>query len=162
MKNKVYIAGVPDELLLPNEALIERDDAIIHRIVTFVKPTIKDDDYEIVKSFPAREGFTRHSCLLEFKSFDKKKDLLKDCKNLKDLPEDHVLKKVYIKNEQTPLTRKENSRLYQEFKKLQEAHQINADNRVRLEKGKLYLNNTVVDEFNLANQIFQNWFQIVF
>ena len=42
-----------------------------------------------------------------------------------------------------------------EFKKLEEANRDN-DNNVRLEKGKLYLNNNVVDEFNLANQIFQH------
>ena len=94
MKNKVYIAGVPDELTLPTENRLAGDKAVVLRILTFVKPDIVGDDYEIVKSFEAREGFTRHACLIEFKEFQKKKDLLKDSPNLKNLADDHVLKKV--------------------------------------------------------------------
>ena len=124
--------------------------------MTFVKPNVTEDDYEIVKSFPAREGFTRHACLLDFGDFDVKSDVLKNTNKLNELNVDHVFKKVYIKSEQTPLTRKENSRLYDQFKKLRETHKDNAENRIRLEKGKLYMNNDVVDEFNLANQIFQH------
>ena len=59
-----------------------------------------------------------------------------------------------------PLTRKENSRIYNEFKKLRETHKDNHRNRLQLDKGKLYLNDNVVDEFNLINQIFQMCFQI--
>ena len=84
-----------------------------------------------------------------------KGDLLKYTQKLKDLDEGHTLRKVYIKSGQTPLTRKENSRLYWELKKLIATHKDDRNNRVRLDKGKLYLNNNVVDEFNLANQIFQ-------
>ena len=64
------------------------------------------------------------------------------------------MKKVYVKSEQTPLTRKENSRLYGEFKKLQETHKDDENMKVVLQKGKLYLNDEVVDEYSLSNQLF--------
>ena len=64
------------------------------------------------------------------------------------------MRKVFIKNEQTPLTRKENTRLYSEFKKLVETHKDDRGMKVKLERGKLFLNDRQVDEFSLANQLF--------
>ena len=61
---------------------------------------------------------------------------------------------MFIKSEQTPLTNRESSRLYGEFKKLREEHDGDETNIIRLEKGKLFHNEVVVDEFNLENQIF--------
>ena len=63
------------------------------------------------------------------------------------------MRKVFIKNEQTPLMRKENTRLYNEFKKLEETHKDDRDMKVKLERGKLLLNDRQVDEFSLANQL---------
>ena len=96
----------------------------------------------------------RHSCLLCFTDFTKRKSVLDNSKNLNQLGETHVVKKVFIKAEQTSLTRKENSRLYTEFKKLQETHNEDENMKVVLEKGKLRINDEVVDEFNLSNQLF--------
>ena len=79
---------------------------------------------------------------------------MNNSKKLNGLPDDDVRKKVFIKSEQTPLTRKENSRIYGEFKKLQETHKEDDTKIVKLEKGKLYLNGDVVDEFSLTNQLF--------
>jgi uncharacterized metal-binding protein YceD (DUF177 family) len=44
--------------------------------------------------------------------------------------------------------------LYEETKKLRAEHEGDENTVIKLEKGKLYLNDRVVDEFNLANQIF--------
>ena len=152
--NKVFISGIPDTLTLDDDEEPLTGDSIVPRILAFVQPTIVPADYKIIKTFPAREGFDRHMCLLEFKEWKVKDELLKHTKKLKDLSVDHTLKKVYIKHEQTPLTRKENTRMYNEFKKLRETHKDNEQNRVRFERGKLYLKDNVVDEVNLANQIF--------
>ena len=154
MQSKVFMSGIPEELSIDEEDPVT-GAGIIPRILSFVEPNINDGDYKVVRTFPAKEGFTRHCCLLEFKDRKVKEELLKKSKTLKDLAEEHVLKKVYIKSDQTPLTRKENSRIYNEFKKLLETHKDDRTKRVRLEKGKLYLNDDSVDEFNLANQIFQ-------
>ena len=55
---------------------------------------------------------------------------------------------------QTLLTNKENSRLFSEFNKLRERHDSDEDTLIKLEKGKLYNNGIVMDEFNLNHQIF--------
>ena len=44
--------------------------------------------------------------------------------------------------------------MYGEFKKLLDQHVDDNDTVVKLEKGKLLINDVVVDEFNLMNQIF--------
>ena len=154
MKGKVFVSGIPGSLTLDNEDPLDDGAAILLRILTYVQLTLTANDFKTAKVFAPKEGFDRHSRLIQFDDMKVKGDLLKNTKKLKDLGEEHTLKKVYIKNDQTPLTRKENSRLYGEFKKLIETHNGDRNNRVRLDKGKLYLNNNVVDEFNLANQIF--------
>ena len=121
MQSKVFMSGIPEELSIDEEDPVT-GAGIIPRILSFVEPNINDGDYKVVRTFPAKEGFTRHCCLLEFKDRKVKEELLKKSKTLKDLAEEHVLKKVYIKSDQTPLTRKENSRIYNEFKKLLETH----------------------------------------
>ena len=63
-------------------------------------------------------------------------------------------RKVFFKSEQTPLTSKENSRLYEAFKVLRERYKDDNTNVIKLDKGKLYQNDVVVDEFKLENQIF--------
>ena len=101
-----------------------------------------------------RDGLPRHSCLLGFKDPDAKKNVLSNSKKLNGLEEGDPMRRVFIKNEQTPLTRKENTRLYNEFKKLVETHKDDQDMNVKLERGKLFLNDQQVDEFSLANQLF--------
>ena len=128
--------------------------SILFRILTHVDPNFTDADYDIVHCFPAKTGFTRHSCLITVKDSKKKKDLLTKCKKLKDLGETHAFKKVFIRYEQTPLMRKENTRLWDEYKKLNDTHKNDENMKVRLEKGKLFLNADVVDQFSLTNQIF--------
>ena len=82
-------------------------------------------------------------------------ELLGKCKEIKTRTEKNdSMRKVFIKSEQTPLTNREISRLYGEFKKLREQHDGDDTNIIKLEKGKLYHNEVVVDEFNLENQIF--------
>ena len=130
------------------------NDKIVQHILSYVAPTTVSDDYKFVKVFEPRESLPRHSCLLSFTNTVARKSILDNSKNLNKLAEDHALKKVYIKSEQTPLTRKENSRLYGELKNLQETHRDDANMKVVLEKGKLYLNAEVVDEFSLSNQLF--------
>ena len=66
------------------------------------------------------------------------------------------IKKVYLKNEDTPLQRKENDRLFQKMRNLR-AEEDDPENPVNLYKirsGKLYKNEEVIDTFNLENQLF--------
>ena len=153
VKDNIFISGVPNSMDIGGTN-VDDNDEIILEVLSFVDPNISVDDYRIIKNFEPRDGLPRHSCLLGFTNIDAKKSLLSNSKKLNQLPDSDVRRKVFIKNEQTPLTRKENSRLFGEFKKLQETHKDDETKIVKLEKGKLYFNGEVVDEFSLTNQLF--------
>ena len=53
-----------------------------------------------------------------------------------------------------PCSSKENSRLYKKFKDLKTKYEDDDTNLIQLDKGKLYHNEVIIDEFNLENQIF--------
>ena len=153
VKDNIFISGIPNSMDIGGTNTVKNDEIVLH-ILSFIEPTVSDEDYKVVKAFDPRDGLPRHSCLLSFSNVDARKKILDNSKNLNGLSDDNVLKKVYVKSEQTPLTRKENSRLWGEFKRLQESHRDDVTKRIKLEKGKLYLNDDVVDEFSLTNQLF--------
>ena len=65
------------------------------------------------------------------------------------------MKKVWIKNEDTPLQKKENDRLYKKLRELRaEEDEDEPENTYRIKGGKLYKNNEIIDTFNLDNQLF--------
>ena len=138
----------------------ERDDVvlntpkeIIKHIVNVVTPDVTENDYKIVKAFNPREGQDKHSAKLFFTCNDTKNKLLSNTKKLKNLDENHVLRKVFIKNETTPLIRKENDRLYTNMKKLKDENPIDRD-KFKILKGKLMHGDNIIDEFNMNNSIF--------
>ena len=138
IKNNVFMSGIHNNYVLgaDGDEPTETDDykKIVSHILSYVCPTISEADYRIIKNFESKEGFTRHSCIMEFNDVNMKL-LLKHTKKLKDLEENHALRKVYIKSEQTPLVLKENTRLYNEYKKLVDAQKEEPGMHVKLEKG---------------------------
>ena len=74
----------------------------------------------------------------------------------KPLQADNYLKRIFIKNDDPPLTRKQNGRLRNKMKELRENEdRENPENRYHIKKGKLYRNDEeCIDEFNLSNQLF--------
>ena len=92
-----------------------------------------------------------------FLKMDWRRKYLWDAKKFKDLPVDSAIKKVFLKNEDTPMQRKENDRLYGKLRELIEAEEDpeNPENRYYIKSGKLHKNDIVIDEFSLDNQLFQ-------
>ena len=85
-----------------------------------------------------------------------KKKIFEGCRKFKDLPLESPIKKVFLKNEDTPLQKKENDRLYQKMRDLR-AEEEDPDNPTsvyKIRSGKLYKNEEVLDTFNLENQLF--------
>ena len=71
------------------------------------------------------------------------------------MPDESPLRKVWIKNEDTPLQKKENDRLYKKLRDLRAEEDEGApENTYRIRGGKLFKNNEVIDTFNLENQLF--------
>ena len=101
-------------------------------------PTISNDDYVILKSFDAKEGYDRHSAKIELKSLTIKITIMTDKVNLRNLNEDNVMRKIFVKNESSPFTQKENNRLYTKMRKLKDDNLISdGNNEYIIIKGKL-------------------------
>ena len=153
VRDNVFISGIPNSMNIGGTNS-DDNEAIVLEVLSFVDPNITANDYRIIKTFEPRNDLPRHSCLIGFSNLNAKKNILSNSKKLNGLPETDEKKKVFIKSEQTPLNRKENSRLYQAFKQLQNTHEEDESQKVKLERGKLYLNDEIVDEFSLTNQLF--------
>ena len=60
-----------------------------------------------------------------------------------------------MKNDDPPLTRKENERLHSKMKQLRELEDPEVpQNKYFIKERKLYKNEEAIDEFNLNNQLF--------
>ena len=84
---------------------------------------------------------------LKVDTMDMVSDIMNKAKHLKNYKE----AKIYINRDTPYYTRKENNRLRKEKAKLIEEH---GSEGVKIEKGKLYHNNAIKDQFDLGNQLF--------
>ena len=165
-KVNLFISGIPNELNMDLSDLADDgvgDDAkvkdparIIQHVLEFVNPEIEPDNYEILVNFdPAKEGYSRHSAKIRVKDMDVKSKIFRGCKKFKDLHEENYLKKIFIKNDDPPLTRQENDRLRTKLIELKKSD-LTSQNKYTIQKGKLLKNGEeVLDEFNISNQLFQ-------
>ena len=162
-KNNIFISGIPIAVQPDFRTTSDMDDdnaisnhvEIIQHVLNFVSPGIKKDDYKILKSFDAKENYTRHSAKIQVKDYDTKSKIFKGCTKFKDLDERNYLRKIFLKNDDPPLTRKENERLHSKMKQLRELEDPEVpQNRYFIKERKLYKNEEAIDEFNLNNQLF--------
>ena len=110
-----------------------------------------------MKNFDARVGNTRHSAKISVESGVTRSQIFRGCSKFKNLPPDNYLKKVFLKNDDPPLTRRENDRLYKEMKRLRDLEdRDNPVNKYILRNGRGLFKNgdECIDEFNLCNQLF--------
>ena len=96
---------------------------------------------------PAPEDRETESVKLKLKDHTKIATIITNAKKLKNLNNT----KIYIKRDEPYYSRKENASLR---KKRYDLSQENRDDNFKIEKGKLYHNDIVVDKFDLNNQIF--------
>ena len=152
-RNNVFVSGIPCKMDI-NGTETTDTKLIIDAAFKVALPNITDDQYTIIKDFDAREGNSRHSAKVKFNDNDVKENVVKGAKELKKLkPEDHPLRKIYIKWDQPPLTNKENNRLFTKMITLRN-DDADENNEYKIKQGKLLKNNVAVDEFNLSNQLF--------
>ena len=148
------MSGVPEKL--EDEDGVETEDADKKAlcILQSVNGDIENNDFKVLHSFSVftnTKGKKCHSIKVCFHNKEKKDSIMEKKVSLNSLEDDHPLKTVYIKNDQPPLTNKENNRLRDKARTIKNN---NPNDTIKIDKGKLYHNNNVVDSFNLANQIF--------
>ena len=85
---------------------------------------------------------------LILKDVEIKSQIINEAKRLKG---SNHLNGVYIKNDETKLSRKENYRLRQKRRTLKTQH-TNTD--IKIEKGKIIQDGLVVDKYDITNQLF--------
>ena len=162
-KNNIFISGIPNAVKQDFQAITTIDDEnavtdhaeIIHHVVKFVNPTIKKEDYKILVNFDAKESHTRHSAKIRVENYNTKSNIFKGCAKFKTLEENNYLRRIFLKNDDPPLTRKENERLQGKMKQLRDLEDpIDPENKYYIKKGTLFKNNEPLDEFNLNNQLF--------
>ena len=152
--DNIFISGIPIELEIDDNSV---DDAntILHHVLKFVDASITPQNYKILKNFEPREGNTMHSAKVKCADQTIKKKVFAGCKKFRELPEGSPLRKIWIKNEDTPLQKKENDRLYTKFRNLKsQEDEENPVNIYKIKGGKLFKNDEVIDTFNLENQLF--------
>ena len=164
-KNNIFISGIPAILNQDLSAVADAADEnavndhekIIQHVLNFVYPGIEKEHYKILISFDTKENYTRHSAKIRVENTETKTKIFKGCTKFKNLEADNFLRKIFIKNDDPPLTRKENERLQQHMKELRTMEDpVEPQNRYHIKKGVLYKNgNEQVDEFNLNNQLFR-------
>ena len=69
---------------------------------------------------------------------------------LRRLEENNPLRRIFIKNETSPLARKETDRLYTKMKKLKE-EDTEGERDYKILRGKLLDGENIIDEFNISN-----------
>ena len=60
------------------------------------------DNYNILKNFETKAGFTRHSIKISVSGPDIKRKIFEGCKKFKNLDGDCFMKKIFIKNDDPP------------------------------------------------------------
>ena len=154
-KENIFVSGIPNILTIDGEDT-EDPKKILDTVMKFVCPTLGDEGYEVLVNFEPKEGYSSHSAKIRTKDSDTKAKIFTGTAKLKALGENHAFKKVYLKYDNPPLTRKENDRLHQRMRTLRaEENADNPVNKYYIKSGKLYKNGTCIDEFNLSHQLFQ-------
>lgn len=151
-KNNAFITGLPCTMDI-NGVQSNDADVILYESLKVALPSIAQDSYTVIKNFPPREGMTRHSAKIVFKVSDTKKRVMDASSNYKNLSDTHVMRKVFVRNDQPPLTRKENDRLRTKMWQLRNDDEENIHS-YKISRGALYKDNTEIDRFNLSNQLF--------
>ena len=149
----VFISGIPKVLHVNGEDTEDATKKVMF-ILKFIDNSITDNSFVLQKAFPIfknHEGKEVQSIKITFNDLEVKQTLMKKKVQLRDLPLTHPLKKVFLKNDEPPMTHKENVRLRTKAFNLR---QQNTESEIVIKKGILYQDNVKIDEFDINNQIF--------
>ena len=156
VKNNIFITGIPSSHTIKENNVTDKE-IIIQHIIKYIKDEVNNGHYKIVTFFDPVEGRNNFSAKVTFNDYSTKMVVIKNCKKLGTLDSEYPLKKIRVRFDDPPLTRKENKRLSTKLYELRHANtDAQGDTEVvyKLEKGTLLKDGVAIDEFNLNNQIF--------
>ena len=145
---RLILAGVPEGNVKINEAESSDDKVKVEEILRVVNAGIENANIRrIGKKDQGIDNRPRY-LLLEFGSADDRHSVKKNSHKLK---ENQDTKNFYMKADSTKKERDEYKRLYEVKKRLEEEDPGKA---IKIEYGKLYVENTVVDQISTASSDF--------
>ena len=149
-KLNVVFAGVKTGPIQVDGNTAETPKEKVISVLAKIGVPVEETDFTMY-DIPAPENRDTQFLKFAVKDMNLKKSIMEKKMSLKALPEGHPLKFVFIKNDEPVMTRKENERLRYRMRCIRREY---PNDQVKIEKGKLYHNNNIVDTFNLDNQIF--------
>ena len=147
LSNNAVISGIPNTPLVVNGREYESDTAKLEAIFGHMDCANLLLVEHKVLNMPVRDGSTTHTLKVQFDDKNNAKTLIEKAKGLKTFD----AAKIFINYDEPFISRKEHNRLR---KKKYDLTQDNPDDNIKISKGKLLHNNTVVDRFDLSNQLF--------
>ena len=148
LSKNIIVSGIPnDPWTLIDDVVISDDAGKLEEIFRHIDCSDKLSSEHKIISFPAQNGKSTHTLKVQFLNEEIVKDIIPKAKGLKSFDKG----KVYINYDEPFYSRKENLRLRKKKYNLLEKH---PNDVVKIAKGKLYHNDTIVDRFNISNQLF--------
>ena len=144
------ITGIPNSDVMINDVSFSDTKEKIFTILGEINATLYNDEYEL-QTVEIGEEKPTHAVKLIFKDIETKKKVMKNAMKFKG---NEHFGTVYIRNNETKLTREENFRLRQKARALRAVPE-NENVVIKIEKGKLMNNGAIVDKFDITNQIFR-------
>ena len=146
--SNIVISGIPnDPWTLNNEVQLQDDNTKLEEIFRHIDCVDKLLAEHEITPFKSQEGKKTHMIKVKFTKPEIIKDIFEKAKILKTFE----LGKIYINSDEPYHTRRENNRLRKKKAELIVKH---PGDDIKISKGKLYHKETIVDSFNLSNQLF--------
>ena len=153
LARNAMITGIPDTPLTIEGFVMNTTEEKVHGILDELNPDIKSEHYviKVFDPFTNARGVITHSAKIIFKTQELKKKTMEKTKMFKE-HENAFFQSVYVRNDETKLSRSENYRIRKKARELRESNPN--DKTIKIEKGVLYQNGSEIDHFDLSNQIF--------
>ena len=154
LATNIIITGMPAGGVTESDDVVHStpDEKIQHLLSVMDADGLDSDNYQVKVLTRNDSTAPTHVYKVSFNDVEQKTFVIEKRSNLARLPNDHPFRRVFIKNEEPMLTRRENERLGRKRRELVEAH---TGKNVRIYRGKLTIDDIEVDRFDLNNQLYQ-------
>lgn len=145
LQGNIIVSGIPKANLTIGDDVFEENDTKTAAVLDFIGCRTDPTTYELY-AIPGPDDRDAQ-IKLKFKDHTKIDAIMTNAKKLKNLENF----RIFIKRDEPYHTRKENARLR---KRRYDLSRVNINDNIKIDKGKLYHNDMIVDKFDLNNQIF--------
>ena len=147
LASNLMITGIAKDGITIGGKILNETSEKVTALLHHIKAPVDQQQYTM-HEFEGNSENTTIAVKLTFTDIETKKKVLGNAKLLKNSKE---FPGVYIRNDETKISRKENFRLRDKARNLKSQH---SESEVKIVKGKLLHDGVEVDKFDISNQIF--------